>query len=295
MLLGRMRASGGVKINTTLVLIVRVVFLWSALLFPDFEIRFIYKFFDNKIKVSRMGHSIIPYPGENLLALAIRCGALYLCPKIRGLRIGPLVAYAGKDSQGRNLVGDIYFNFRRIEVHPKAVESYAEAACQKLRDQDLLDAFDTVCGIPQGGRTFGQMLALVAGKRFAYADKKPKPTEAGKKQEYTWDLSQFDFEPGERVAIAEDVFNNFQNTDSTLAEISSTGANIVLLIGALNRSPVYETTYKGLPVIASIREAYPEYEQDDPAVAADIAVGKLELEVKKNWARLVAAMQQFHQ
>ena len=126
-------------------------------------------------------------------------------------------------------------------------------------------------------------LARLSGKRFVYADKKPRPTEAGKKQEYTWDLSQFDFEQGERVAIAEDVYNNFQNTDNTLAEIAATGVNVVLLVGALNRSPIYDTTYKGLPVIASIREAYPEYQQDDPAVAADIAAGKLELEVKKNW------------
>lgn len=235
---------------------------------------------------------IIPLPGEDLLELGKRCKAVYVCPKDGGKRIGPLVVYAGKDSQGRNLVGDIYFNFRRIEVHPKAVVAFAEVACQKLWEQGRIDSFDTVCGIPQGGRTFGQMLALVAGKRFAYADKKPKPTETGKKQEYTWDLSQFDFEQGERVAIAEDVYNNFQNTDSTLTEVAVTGANIVLLVGALNRSPVYDTTYTTkklqiLPVIASIREAYPEFEQDDPAVAADIAAGNVEFEVKKNWAKLM--------
>lgn len=233
---------------------------------------------------------IIPISGEDLLELGKRCNAVYECPKVGSLRKGPLVAYAGKDGQGRNLVGDIYFNFRRIEEHPKVVEVFARVVYQKLRDQDLLDSFDTVCGIPQGGRTFGQMLALVAGKRFTYADKKPKLTEAGKKQEYFWDLSQFDFEQGERVAIAEDVYNNFQNTDNTLAEIAVTGAKIVLLVGALNRSPVYDTTYKGLPVIASIRKAYPEFEQSDPAVAADIAAGRIELEVKKNWARLCAAM-----
>jgi orotate phosphoribosyltransferase len=235
---------------------------------------------------------IIPLPGEDLLELGKRCDAVYVCPKVGSERKGKLVTYAGKDGKGRNLVGDIYFNFRRIEVHQKVVEAFAEAACQKLRDQNLLDTFDTVCGIPHGGRTFGQMLALVAGKRFAYADKKPKPTEAGKKQEYTWDLSQFDFEQGENVAIAEDVYNNFQNTDNTLAEIAVTGANVVLLIGALNRSPIYSTSYKDLPVIASIREAYPEYEQDDPAVATDIAAGRLELEVKKNWASLCASMRQ---
>lgn len=234
---------------------------------------------------------IIPLPGEDLLELGKRCNAVYICPKVASERKGPLVVYAGKDSKGRNLVGDIYFNFRRIEAHPKAVEAFAEAACKKLSEQGMLDMFDTVCGIPQGGRTFAQMLALVANKRFAYADKKPKPTESGKKQEYTWDLSQFDFEQGERVAIAEDVYNNFQNTDNTLSEVAVTGADVVLLVGVLNRSPVYDTTYKGLPVIASIREAYPEYEQDDPVVIADIAAGKLEFEVKKNWKYLCAIMQ----
>jgi orotate phosphoribosyltransferase-like protein len=243
---------------------------------------------------------IIPRLGENLLELGKRCNAVYVCPKIGSVRKGKLVAYAGKDDKGRNLVGDIYFNFRKIEVHPMVVEAFAEVACSDLHQQGLIDTFDTVLGIPDGGRTFGQMLALVAGKRFAYANKKPKPTEAGKKQEYTWDLSQFEFEKGERVAIAEDVYNNFQNTDNTLAEIAVTGADIVLLVGALNRSPVYDTIYtpksgpfagRALPVIASIREAYPEYEQDDPAVAADIAAGKLELEVKKNWPRLCAIME----
>lgn len=239
---------------------------------------------------------VIPLPGEDLMELGKRCNAVYVCPKAGSERKGPLVAYAGKDGQGRNLVGDIYFNFRRIEVHPKAVEAFAEVACIKLFERGLLETFDTVCGIPQGGRTFGQMLALVAGKRFAYADKKPKPTEAGRKQEYTWDLSQFEFEAGECVAVAEDIYNNFQNTDNTLAEIAASGADIALLVGALNRSPVYDTIYtpkrgpfvgRNLKVITSIREAYPEYEQDDPAVADDVKVGNVEFEVKKNWAKLI--------
>jgi orotate phosphoribosyltransferase len=244
---------------------------------------------------------IIPLPGEDLLQLGKRCNAVYVCPKEGYVRKGPLVAYAGKDGQGRNLVGDIYFNFRKIEVHPEAVEAFAKIARIILYEKSLLDTFDTVCGIPQGGRTFGQMLALLSGKKFAYADKKPKPTEAGKKQEYEWDLSQFDFEKGERIAIAEDVYNNFQNTDNTLSEIAATGADVVLLVGALNRSPVYDTIYTPksgpfaghkLPVVASIREAYPEYEQDDPEVVADVLAGNLELQVKKNWANLRSIMEQ---
>lgn len=246
--------------------------------------------------------AIIPRPGENLMTLSKRCDAVYICPTEGSVRKGPLVVYAGKDSQGRNLVGDIYFNFRKIENHPEAVESFAEEAYDKLCRYGLIDTFDTVLGIPQGGRTFGQILALVAGKKFAYADKKPKPTEAGKKQEYTWDLSQFEFEEGERVALADDVFNNFQNTDNTLEQITLSGVKVVLLVGALNRSPVYDRFYvpksgpyagQCLPVVASIRKPYPEYKQDDPEVAADIAKSNLELEVKKYWARLRAIMENY--
>jgi orotate phosphoribosyltransferase len=246
---------------------------------------------------------IIPFPGgEDLLELGKRCNAVYVCPKgmVGGqfIRKGPLVAYAGKDDQGRNLVGDIYFNFRRIEEHLKVVEEFASVVWQKIHKRGLACAFDTVCGIPQGGRTFGQELARLAGKRFVYADKKPKPTQEGKKQEYTWDLSQFEFEQGERVALTEDVYNNFQNTNNTLAEIAVTGARVVLLVGALNRSPVYRDFYAprsdlglSIPLVASINEAYPEYKQDDPEVVADISAGRLELEVKKNWARLCAIME----
>lgn len=246
---------------------------------------------------------VVPQPGATLWAIARDCSALYLCPKREGLRAGPLVPYAGKykgeDGQERNLVGDIYFNFRRIEQHGLVVDAFAEEVKRKLTNQRLLESFDTVCGIPEGGRTLGQALGRMLGKRFVYALKKPKPKEEGKKQEYEWDLSQFEFVSGERLAVTEDVFNNFQNTDNTLAEVAATGAEAVLLLGALNRSSFAHTTYtpksgkyagQAIPVVPAIRESYPEYKQDDPEVAADIARGNIEWEVKKNWPNLIRAM-----
>jgi orotate phosphoribosyltransferase len=242
---------------------------------------------------------IIPLPGEDLLELGKRCDAVYICPKVGSVRKGPLVVYAGKDLKGRNYFGDIYFNFRKIEEHQRVVRVYAQVVVEKLQKKGLLDTFDTVVGLPEGGRSFGQMVALIADKRFTYATKKPKPTEEGKKQEYEWDLSQFEFEQGEDVAIVDDVFNNFNNTDITLTEIAASGAKVRLLIGALHRSPVHGVMYvpksgplegRSLPVIASIREVYPEYEQDHPEVADDIAAGNVELEVKKKWPRLLALM-----
>jgi len=241
---------------------------------------------------------VIPQPGESLMSIAKRCDALYICPKEGGVRKGPLVPYAGKDAQGRNLVGDIYFNFRKIERHPMAVEAFAMAAAKKLGS--LIDTFDTVCGIPNGGRSFGMPFARITGKQSVYPEKEAIPTAPRKKQEYGWNLSQFEFGPGERVAVAEDVCNNFQNTDSTLDLVAKTGAEVTLLVCALNRSPTYEMNYtpkkgllagKRLPIIASIREAYPEYTQDHPAVAADMAADNIEWEAKKNWARLCAFMQ----
>ena len=43
---------------------------------------------------------IWPTRGESLMELGKRCGAVYICPKAGGVLKGPLVAYAGKDSQG---------------------------------------------------------------------------------------------------------------------------------------------------------------------------------------------------
>ncbi len=242
--------------------------------------------------------TVMPEIGDDLMKLSIQCGALYICPKMDGERKGPLVVYTGKDSKGKNLVGDIYFNFRKIEQHTWVVKAFALEAFKKLNQLYISD-FDTICGIPEGGRSFGQMLAYVTDKRFVYPTKVPKKTQEGLKQEYTWDLSQFTFEEGERVLIAEDVFNNFQNTDTTLDLVQKSGAEVVLLVGALNRSPFYSTHYRpktghyigaSIPLVASIREPYPEYEQDDPEVAEHIKAGHLEYEVKKNWDKLQSIM-----
>ncbi len=52
------------------------------------------------------------------LALVERCGGYYKCPKDpSGKRLGPLVGYAGRDAQGRQFVGDEYFNFAKAERH----------------------------------------------------------------------------------------------------------------------------------------------------------------------------------
>lgn len=244
---------------------------------------------------------IEPNIGESLISLAIRCNALYICPKdARGNRLGPLVAYAGKGKDGRNLIGDIYFNFRKIEQWHLVLEYFARVIYKNLIASGLLHEFDTICGIPEGGRTLGQSLGSLYQKRFVYATKVPKPTEPGKKQEYRWDLSQFEFVAGERLLVMEDVINNLQNTNNMLEQIACTGAKVVLLGAALNRSPFADKSYtprsgpfadQELPIVCALREPFPEYEQSDPEVVADVVNGNIEFEVKKNWPKLIAAME----
>lgn len=247
---------------------------------------------------------------EDLMDLSKRHNALYLCPHVDAVRKGPLVVYAGKyagpDGQSLNYVGEDYFNFRRLERHLSVVSAFAQVAFTKLVASGLLDTFDTICGIPNGGRTFGQELARISGKEFVYPEKEPIPTESGMKQEFAWNLNQFEFRPGERVAIVEDVVNNCQNTDSTLALVNGTGAQAVLMICAFNRSPKYQKVYtpihtdgmagdvidSEIPIIASINKVINEYRQDDPFVLEDMLAGNIEFEVKKNWSRLRAAMDQ---
>lgn len=235
---------------------------------------------------------------QALIELSVAHKALYICPKINGKRLGPLVVYAGKDEKGRNLVGDIYFNFSKIEESPRATRIFAEVIYQKLGCAGLINRFDTVCGVPNGGRTLGQTLAEVADKRFVYLEKSPKPTKAGHKQEFTWELSRFELEVGERVVVLEDVFNNFQNTDSTLSVIASFGVEIVSLCGALNRSPYHQTSYRSkiadfpdeIPVLAAIAQSFAEFEQDDSEVAEDIASGNVAYKVKNHWQFLQEIM-----
>ena len=245
---------------------------------------------------------IIPKAGDDPWELAMRCNALYECPKdASGKRLGPLVPYAGKDAKGRNLVGDVYFNFARIEEYPLVVHYFAELLMPKIfSNAGVVAHASTLIGIPDGGRSLGQMVALVCKKRFVYPAKVKRPTPAGAiKEEDDLVFKRFELSAGEPVIVCDDVHNNFQNTDDILNEIGKTGAKVVALCSGLNRSPIVDSIYVpkagmyagfSLPVVSAIRKPLLEYEQDDPAVAADFSAGNIERNVKANWAKLKEIM-----
>ncbi len=240
--------------------------------------------------------------------LAIECDALYECPKDSfGKRLGPLVPYAGKGPDGRNLVGDVYFNFARIEEHPGIVDRFAELLWGKVIAPEtpvgtalaFMEA-TTIVGIPDGGRSLGQMVAFIRSKRFVYPAKVPRvKSEGATKEEYDLVFKRSELSPGETVIVCDDVHNNFQNTDDMLNEIGKTGAKVVGLCSALNRSPTVDSMYTpkagsfagiSLPVVSVIRKPLVEWRQDDSEVTEDIKNGNIEPKVKDNWARLKATM-----
>ncbi len=243
---------------------------------------------------------IIPNARDDPWELSLRCNAVYVCPKdATGKRLGPLVPYAGKDAQGRNLVGDVYYNFGWIEPYMLVVRFFAEIIARKIQAIPELAKATTIVGVPEGGRTLAGEVAAATGKRFVYPAKVPRPKAAGAiKDEFDFVFRRNELYPEELVIVGEDVQNNFNNTLVTLNSVAKTGAIVVGFCSALNRSPFVEDTFitsalfSGIafPVVTAIRRRLPEYEQDDPEVAADIKAGNLELKVKENWARLKGIM-----
>ena len=227
--------------------------------------------------------------------------ALYVCPKKDGKRIGPLVPYAGKDGQGRNLVGDVYFNFAMIEPMPWIVDLFAKAIMININvQQHELAGVDAVIGIPDGGRTLGQALANCMRRRFIYPLKVPRPkSKMATKEEFDLAFKRISIEKDMKVLVCDDVHNNFQNTDDVLDIVVNAGAVVVGLASGLNRSPKWDSHYvpqKGalrgqeIPIVSAIRKKLDEFDQDDPAVAEDVQRGNIEPKVKENWNKLKALM-----
>lgn len=249
---------------------------------------------------------IIPNAGDDPWELSLRCDAVYVCPKDEnGKRLGPLVPYAGKDASGRNLVGDVYYNFGWIEPYMLVVRFFAEIITAKIQAIPELANATTIVGVPDGGRTLGGEVAAATGKRFVYPAKVPRPKAPGAiKDEFDFEFKRNELFEGELVIVGEDVQNNFNNTLETLESVAKTGARVVGFCSALNRSLFVDNVFTpkrgpfsgtGYPVVTAIRKPLLEYEQGDPAVAADIATGNIELKVKANWAKLKRIMLEHQQ
>ena len=247
------------------------------------------------------------------------CGGKYDCPvDADGMALGPIVPYAGTydffDEIGKKsekkYVGYAYTNFAKAEIWSHVLRHFAENLRAKLFEGDrMLDDIDVFCGAPIGGYSLADALGLpLSYRKIIKAEKKVLELEtATSRERSTLIFGRHDVEPGERVVIVEDVCNNFSTTSGLVGQITRRGASVVAIVCFLNRSTTvdnifspqmltmasgepYDLTHLQIPVVSLVRMPIPEFRQDDPRVAMDIARGNIVWNVKKDWDRLMQAM-----
>jgi len=95
------------------------------------------------------------------------------------------------------------------------------------------------------------------------------------------------------VVIVEDVCNNFSTTDKMISLVESSGGVVVAIAVIFNRSALdnYQTkSGQRMPVLSVVHKHLPQYKQEDPEVARDIAAANVVWKPKDNWETLAAAM-----
>jgi len=252
--------------------------------------------------------------GCNVLADSLkvlhRLGGFYQCPKdSEGNRLGPLVGYAGtyenETGQKVQFVGDVYANLAKAEEWPDLLFAWSCSFPAKIFECCREDVGNLVlCAAPLGGMTWGPILSFVLHSRYTFPEKKVtavKSDQGREKSEMVFSRHGIKF--GDRVIICEDVCNNFSTTADLIAKIEVLGGQVVAIVCLLNRSVKFDDDYpyqsqmnpnetQLIPVVSLIRQAIPEYKQDDSEVVKDITDGNViwKPKDKEGWAKLMQAM-----
>ena len=233
------------------------------------------------------------------LELLKLCGGFYECPKAAdGRRLGPLVGYAGRDETGRQFVGDAYLNFAAAERHGIVLRSLAEQLQARLTEAGI-DRIDGFCGAPEGGKALAAILAVLGEREYIFPEKKVIAAATAQSRERS-ELSFSRHEPGveENWVLVEDVCNNFSTTAALVELVEQHGAKVAGIACVFNRSTLFGGRFThgsgertlSLPIASLVRRELPQYQQDDPEVAADVLRGNVVWKPKHEWSALAAAM-----
>ena len=232
--------------------------------------------------------------GDSLATLA-NCQGYYDCPfNDNDEPLGRLVGYAGKYEPGKHFVGFVYANYAKAERHPFIMQHFASEICAKISGH--LPMIDVFWGMPMGGISFALMLALRYQKEFGFPEKEIKKLKIKKRREQSaLTLNRHEIEPEDKVAIVEDVTNNFSTTDKAIQLIAEQGGVPTAVICLLNRSLEVDYTYQSeydivLPVVSLARKKIPQYRQDDPRVAAEVKRGNVIWKPKDEWDQLTGGI-----
>lgn len=244
----------------------------------------------------------IEIAGDRHLETLRLCGGYYACPKdAQGLRLGPLVGYAGKylglGGEQMQFVGDIYANFAMAEIYPNVLKYFQLILASQLDSAVGIRNVDAFVGAPIGGYSLADSLGLAHNIEMIKAEKKITAlatTETREKSKLVF--ARHSVVPGYSYVIVEDVCNNFSTTEELIVLINSAGGRVVAIACFLNRSLIVDTVYHSItasgdvPVVSVVRLPINEWRQDDPAVATDIVSGNVVWKAKDEWTRLMQAM-----
>lgn len=218
------------------------------------------------------------------------CDALYESPKDKnGKYVGPLVAYAGIDENGKNFVGFHYVNIAQAEQ-----EYLPRIELSKMMAEKITQAVgkpDRLIAAPMGGIIFAASTANFLETRVSFFEKKVNKLadmENNTREESELVYKRHNLEPREKVIIFEDLCNNFSTTEKMIETLKGMGAEVVAIACIFNRSNKDELM--GIPVVPVMHIPIPEYKQDDPEVKAMLESGNIVLSPKKEWSRLKEAM-----
>ncbi len=244
--------------------------------------------------------TIVPFDNEGLLTLATRCGGFYECPKdTDGKRLGPLVGYAGRDSLGRQYVGEVYVNFAKVERHPKALSRVASLLLDKMlaHDNECMDMTSGFCGAPEGGKALAQALSVLTGKQYIFPEKKitALATDSSREQsELVW--GRHEPRPVGGWWIVEDVCNNFSTTLKFVDLFRIYGSFPIGIICFLNRSistvDRLSVSMDGpdMPILYAVHKPFSQYEVGHMHVERDVSIGNVVWKPKAEWGRLTEAV-----
>lgn len=231
------------------------------------------------------------------LGLLNKCDGYYRCRKDGDKRLSPLVGYAGKydGPNGTKLqwVGDEYANFAKIESNGVALKGVAEALLKLLKEEKLFDSLTGFCGMPMGGLKLAGALSVLSGFDDIYPEKKvielAATTSTGRDKSIL-EFVRHDVREGGIYVLVEDVCNNFSTTKDGIDLIEGAGGIVTRIVCFLNRSPSVRGFYsygaRKIPIVALVDRPIPEYRQDDPFVAADVAAGNIVWKPKDEWHKL---------
>lgn len=224
-------------------------------------------------------------------------GGWYECPKdSQGKRLGPLVGYAKRDELNRQLVGEEYVNFAKIEEDVDVVRDLALLLKKEILD-DLLKSCDLFCGIPEGGKTLAAMLALVCNKKFKYPEKETTPPKKlGEREVSEFVFGRHKIKSERKIIFVEDVTSSFSSVEKVLRQIRKNVDHFTTtaIVTFFNRSMEWDNFYYSetekicIPVINFIRRPIHQYCQDDPFVSDDVKKGNVIWNPKSSWEWLLS-------